>query len=150
MTSDPNDFDAMTPGHLLVGRSLKALPDSGFYEKRLSHLRRWQLLQRLLEQFWTRWSREYITRLQHRPKWLKKRDNIQVGQLVLVKEDGLPPLKWKMARVIQVHTGTDGLVRNVTLKTIAGEIKRSIAKLAPLYIENERNQDLTGGECLEL
>lgn len=137
VSTDPNDLTALTPGHFLIGRPLKALPDGDFAEKRLSHMRRWQLLQRLLQQFWGRWSKEYIARLQQRPKWLKKRENLEVGQLVIVKEDGLPPLKWKMARVLEVHPGTDGLVRTVTLHTAEGDIKRSIAKLSPLYIDSD-------------
>ncbi|UYV72958.1 hypothetical protein LAZ67_10001273 [Cordylochernes scorpioides] len=59
--------------------------------------------------FWTRWSREYINNLQQRKKWRQVQNNIEVDQIVLIKEDGLPPLQWRLARVIEVQGKKVGL-----------------------------------------
>uniref|UniRef100_A0A182K8G1 DUF5641 domain-containing protein n=1 Tax=Anopheles christyi TaxID=43041 RepID=A0A182K8G1_9DIPT len=49
-----------------------------------------------------------------RTKWTKKRYNIQLGTLVLLKEENLPPLKWCYRRVTQVFRGDEGNIRVVT------------------------------------
>lgn len=38
------------------------------------------------------------------------------SDLVLLREDRLPPLKWQLARVSSVHPGKDGVIRVVSLK----------------------------------
>ena len=55
-----------------------------------------------------------------------------IRDLVLVKEDNLPPLVWKKAVIIDMHTGWDGLVRVVTIRTTTGTFKRPIAKICVL------------------
>ena len=65
-------------------------------------------------------------------KWLGHSRNIQVGDIVVLKEDNMVPTKWPLARVIQVHPGKDQRVRVVTLKTSSGVYKRPIVKLVLL------------------
>jgi len=131
LSSDPNDLHALTSGHFLIGRPLLAIPESDVMTIHHNRLSRWQLLQKINQQFWSRWSSEFLTRLQQRPKWLNHRKNIQVNDLVIIK-DNLPPQQWKMGRVIQVHPGQDDLVRVVTLRTKDGNFKRPINKLCLL------------------
>ena len=50
----------------------------------------------------------------------------------MLQEDGLVPTKWPLARITQVHTGQDGHVRVVTVKTSTGEYKRPVTKVALL------------------
>ncbi|GIX96405.1 DUF1758 domain-containing protein [Caerostris darwini] len=49
-------------------------------------------------------------------------------------DDNLPPTKWKMGRIIQLHAGLDNIVRVVTIKTADGTFKRNITKLCMLPI----------------
>jgi hypothetical protein len=132
LTDDPAAFDALTPGHFLIGQPLSALPDEDLAEAKMSRLTRWQHVTRMFQHFWKRWSAEYLTSLQQRHKWQKKTANVQVGDLVLIREDNIPPLNWRMARIIKVHMSTDGLVRVVQLKTANGEFTRPLTKIAPL------------------
>ncbi|XP_024877813.1 uncharacterized protein LOC112458422 [Temnothorax curvispinosus] len=45
-----------------------------------------------------------------RSKWYKNNDaQFQIGQLILCKEDGLPPLKWVLGRIQKVCPGSDGI-----------------------------------------
>ena len=88
----------------------------------------------MLQQFWKRWHNEYICRLQQRPKWLLPTKNFQINDLCLIKEDNLPPTKWKMGRIVQIHPGNDNLVRVVTVKTSDGTYKRNVTKLSLLPI----------------
>lgn len=61
------------------------------------------------------------------------------GDVVLVKDERLPPLKWIMGRVIETHPGSDGLIRVCSVKTQNGIFKRPVVKLAPLPIEEHEN-----------
>ncbi|CAG7826192.1 unnamed protein product, partial [Allacma fusca] len=98
-------------------------------------LSRWQLSQRITQHFWKRWASEYLTRLQHRPKWATAEANMQIGDLVLVKEEMRTPLQWKMGRIIDVHPGGDGLVRVATIRMADGSLKRPITKLCLLPLD---------------
>ena len=142
MSSDPCDLEVLTSGHFLIGRPLLAAPEEDVVSVHQNRLSRWQLLQKINQQFWKRWSSEYLTRLQQRPKWLQHRDDIKLNDLVIIK-DNLPAQKWKMGRVTQVHPGLDNIVRVVTLKTMDGTIKRPINKLCLLPILDNPAEELT-------
>ena len=132
LSSDPSDLEALTPGHFLIAAPLNALPERDVSDVKVNRLNRWQHLQQLHQHFWKRWSSEYLSRLQQRPKWMKKRRNLQIDDLVILKEDNLPPSRWAMGRVIQLHPGADGVIRVVTLRTATGLFKRPIVKLVLL------------------
>lgn len=60
-----------------------------------------------------------------------------MGILAILKEDNIPPLRWKLARVQEVLLGRDDLVRSVIMKTAEGVFKRPIVKIALLLENNE-------------
>lgn len=132
MSDDPNDGEALTPGHLLIGSSLISIPEENFDCSKLSVLSRWQQISFLKQQFWRMWSRDYLLSLQQRSKWFKPQPNIKVGQLVIIHEDNAPPQQWHLARVTQTISGSDGKVRVVELKSANGSFRRPIHKVAPL------------------
>ena len=134
VSADPADLSVLTPGHFLIGRPLTTPPEVDLIDESINRLTRWQLITQLRQQFWKRWSNEYISRLQQRPKWVGPKPNLTVGSMVLVKDDRLPPLHWKLGRITEVHPGSDELVRVVTVRTVQGEFKRPIVKIAPLPI----------------
>ncbi|CAG7828725.1 unnamed protein product, partial [Allacma fusca] len=117
--------------------ALIAIPDPDLSHLKMNRLSRWQLTQRLTQQFWSRWNSEYLTRLQQRPKWWAHQPNFEPGLLVLVKDDRLPPLQWQLARIVDVFPGEDAKVRVVSIKTAQGVFKRPITKLCALPLENE-------------
>jgi len=77
--------------------------------------------------------------LQQRPKWLNHWKDVQLGDLVIIKDENQPPQKWKLARVIALHPGEDNIVRVTTLRTADGELKRSITKLCLLPIQSHND-----------
>lgn len=131
----PDDLDVLTPGHFLIGTSLSALPQEDFSQCNTNRLQRYQLLTHIVQGFWKRWSVEYLCQLQQRSKWHGPIDNFNVGDMVIVREDNLPPLKWQLARVITLHPGADGKCRVVTVKTSNGVCKRATSKLCLLPSE---------------
>ncbi|GFY52516.1 integrase catalytic domain-containing protein [Trichonephila inaurata madagascariensis] len=97
-----------------------------------AQLSEWSLIQRLRDTFWARWSSEYLNELQRRTKWTDVKENLKVGQLVLLKNASQIPMKWTLARVIKIDPGEDGLVRVVDVKTAKGTFTRAVTNLLPL------------------
>lgn len=133
LSTDPNDFSVLSPGHFLTLEPLSSLPDPDYLNLPLNHLSRWQLLQRMQQDFWSRWRDEYLSTLQQRGKWLEPTTpDASIGKLVVIKNELLPPLKWTLGRIVQLHPGKDGIARVATVRTIQGTIKRPLVKLCPL------------------
>jgi len=137
LSSDPLDLEALTPGHFLVGSPLLSIPDPDVAHIPPNRLGYWQQVQELNQRFWKRWHNEYLTILQQRYKWNKKRANPSLGDIVIIKDEQLPPAKWKLGRIISLHHGAHNLVRSATLKTVSGDLTRPITKLSPLINQNE-------------
>lgn len=137
LTSDPNDLQALTPAHFLIGRPYIAVADPDVKDIPINRLNRYQYLQKLNQDFWARWSVEYVSQLQHRAKWKIQSPNIQVGTIVLLKEDNLPPSNWRLGRVIALHPGKDRVVRVVSVQCANKLIKRPIVKVFPLPLNEE-------------
>ncbi|XP_072380763.1 uncharacterized protein [Diabrotica undecimpunctata] len=135
LSNDPSDLTYLTPGHFLIGRSLTSLPDQEYTSIPENRLSIWQNLSKLQQLFWKKWSTDYLNRLQNRPKWFLPFKNLEPNDLVLVKEDNLPPLYWSLARVMDVFPGKDGRVRIASVKTKDGIFNRTITKLCPLPSE---------------
>ena len=137
LSSDPNDLIPLTPAHFLIGRSLQSLPDRIFVEEMKNPLSYYRKVQEMVHCYWKRWQREYLHQLQQRPKWQRETQQpLQVGSLIVLKEDNTPPTSWRMGRVTQLWPGTDGIVRVVSIKTANCELKRTINKICVLPIEN--------------
>nr|XP_054595337.1 uncharacterized protein LOC129162918 [Nothobranchius furzeri] len=111
----------------------------------------WRRVQYLTEQFWHRWRKEYLANIALRQQWHAPRRNVEVGDIVILKEEDVPRNEWKLTRVVEAHEDDDGLVRKVTIQTgdrklgKRGErlvqpsvIQRPIQKLVVL-VENEKN-----------
>lgn len=143
MSTDPADLQPLTPAHFLVGESMTSLPDTDVTDIQLNRLDRWHLVQRVTQDFWKRWAAEYITNLQGRTKWKKRQDNIQIGDLVMLRDENLPPLRWKLGRVLELHFGDDDLVRVVTVRTASGNFKRAITKLCKLPVSSNNDDKIS-------
>ncbi|XP_004934341.2 uncharacterized protein LOC101737233 [Bombyx mori] len=140
LSSDPSDFEPLTAGHFLIGRSLTALPEPSFDDRPLSALKRFQLIQALSQRFWTLWTKSYLHTLQTRSKWLSTSSPPQVGELVLIKEDNQPPLQWKLGRIIRTLPGKDVVIRVVDLDTKHGSLRRPVFKLARLPLDSAHEE----------
>lgn len=101
------------------------------------------LLQLLLQQFWCRWTWKYITDLQTGMKWKRNSSQLlEIGNLVLVKADSLPPLAWKVGRIMVCiqDPGTDNVVRFASLRfSNRSTTKRSLFKFYVYYLWKRHN-----------
>ena len=116
---DDDGIEMLTPGHFLIGRPVEALPDSSYSYRSVSLLRRW-----------------HLSTLRKLVKWQQPTRNFSVGDIVVLHDDNMIPTKWPLGRVIETFSGSDGLVRVVSVKTQNGIFKRPIHKLV-LLLESE-------------
>lgn len=136
LTDDPSDMRALTPGHFLIMEEFVAPPPFQYTTENDRHGRKlWEQRKELLEHFERRWINEYLTSLQERKKWRREKENVKIGQLVLVKDENQPPASWKLARIRTVFPGKDGLVRNVEIETQTSVLRRPIQKICVLPID---------------
>ncbi|GFT22665.1 DUF1758 domain-containing protein [Trichonephila clavipes] len=104
---------------------------------KLSLHSRWDIVQKMKLGFWRKWKIDYLSNLQNRTKWQSPNNNFKVGEIVIIKEDNIPPATWPLGKVIETHPGKDGVVRVVTLRTVKGRFKRPIHKLCKLPLHQE-------------
>ncbi|XP_062713680.1 uncharacterized protein LOC115258488 [Aedes albopictus] len=135
LSSHPQDLSSLTPGHFLVGEPLFSIPEPDYTTHPVGRLNRYQEMKRSVQDFWKRWAREYVSELHQRSKWQRVRDEVKVGSLVLLKQEGLPPLEWNLGRVVAVSPGTDGHVRVVEVRTAKGYYTRAVTEVFLLPIE---------------
>lgn len=135
MSSDSNDFLPLSPGHFLVGRPLASpvYADSRIATANTSQLSRYQRVEQLRHHFWSRWSREYISEMQHRSKWKVNNGDLLPDTLVIIKEENAPPLQWHLGRIVAVLPGTDGIARVADIRTSKGVIRRAFSRICPLF-----------------
>ncbi|CAH2098607.1 unnamed protein product [Euphydryas editha] len=131
---EPGEPLPLTPGHFLIGEALVNVPDRQCESSNLSLLSRWQFVQGMVQSFWKRWYNEYLSNLMNRYKWSYKVPEPKIGDIVLIKEDNLPPSRWLLGRILEKHPGDDGITRVVTLRTKSSTIKRPTSKICILPV----------------
>lgn len=136
ITNDPDDLNAITPGHFLMGCAPTLVPEPSLESIRMSYLSR-QLTRHMSDCFWSRWSKECLQRYHSISKWNTNSPSLSIGSLVLVIDERYPPSKWLLGRIVDTHPGTDGHTRIVTVRTQLSTLKRPIIKLCPLPISHE-------------
>jgi hypothetical protein len=136
LSDDPFNPTYLSPGHFLISEPLTQLPSTDYTNAKRNSLSRWELYQQL-QQFWQRWSTDYLQNLQPRQRWKQSSPNLQPGDLVLLMEDNTTPLQWPTGMITETHQSKDGAVRVVTLKTPKGTFKRPICKISPFPCANK-------------
>ena len=128
VSSDPQDLEALTPNHiLLLHRNSSSPPDK--FEESDRFKARWKHVQVLSNEFWQRWTKEYLPTLQERQKWLHPKPNFKVEDLVLMVDKNTPHGQWPKALVEQVFPDSEGMVRQVVVRTADGVYRRDVRKL---------------------
>ncbi|KAL4122278.1 hypothetical protein QTP88_014643 [Uroleucon formosanum] len=126
ISSDQNDLSVLTPGHFLIGDSLLAIPEPGISNINTNRLTRWRRLSHYSQLIWKKWSREYLNQLQERKRWaVEKGPNLDIGTVVLVQDENLSPLHWKLGRVTDVQQGLDKIIRSAEVRLEKGSITRA-------------------------
>lgn len=146
LSSDPSDLTALTPSHFIIGRTLTVLPSPQDTEpSAIPTLSRYLRIQQLKAHFWKRYYTEYITELQKRQKWYQQgKQRLQLGEMVLVKDDRLPPTRWLLGRVVRLYPGSDGVTRVADVLTSSGTLRRAFNRLCPLPVMDQDQNCVPG------
>ena len=151
--------EPLTPSHLLCGHRILSLPDpkivietshQDISTSRKDITRRMRHLSKILADFWRRWRTEYLLELREAHRYLGNKGGVKhsvnVGDVVVVHDENLPRGLWRLGRVEELMTGTDGKVRSVALKvtkrgTNPSTIRRPIQRLYPLEFNEQERLD---------
>ncbi|XP_032294251.2 uncharacterized protein [Drosophila virilis] len=146
----PGDLDVLTPAHFLGTAPSSSYIEPDLRQLNFNRLNYFQRVTYLQQVFWARWREEYLTLLQQRSKWRTPQPGLSINDVVLVKDENLPPLKWPLARVQELISGSDGVSRVAVLQTATGVIRRAVRKLCLLPKQDDVESPClpTGGECL--
>ena len=147
---DPGN-GCLTPSHLFMGRRvlsqrsseevydiLDASVTSADLVKRANHLKH------VLQHFWSRWSKEYLTELREHHRVTKRRMNspqIQ-GDVVCIHDEKLPRNLWRLGKIQKLIRGKDGHVRASVVKVFgegkqATTIQRPVQRLYPVELSDD-------------
>nr|CAD2176596.1 unnamed protein product [Meloidogyne enterolobii] len=112
------------------------------YEEEMSRekgLKNMREINKKLNKFWDFWKSQYLLSLRERGEKFGKNTGKepQVGEVVIVEED-LPRPLWKLARIIDLIRGRDGIIRTVKLNILGKIFKRSITQIFPLELSSEQ------------
>ncbi|XP_041564840.1 uncharacterized protein LOC121467484 [Drosophila elegans] len=123
VVENAENFEVLTPAHFLNGSSYTRFSEPYVTHLREGRLSSWQRMTQMQQNFWKRWSREYLSLLQERSEWRIKTSNIQIGRVVLLQEDNLPPMKGQLGCIHEVIPGKNGVVREAVVRTATGLTK---------------------------
>jgi hypothetical protein len=74
-------------------------------------VRRFENVQRTQQEFWKRWRDEVFPEMLKQSKWKRDKRDLEVGDIVLRKDETAAGQTYKYAKVVKVHTSVDGKVR---------------------------------------
>ena len=84
--TDPEMPAVLTPAMLLTQKRETTSAPQGDYDLKDIYGKHWKHVQCLADTFWRRWKKEYLVTLQPRRKWQEDKPNLQVGDVVLMKD----------------------------------------------------------------
>ena len=129
-SSDPRDSEPLTPSKLLLLRPNVCCHPEEFPDADDQHgSKGWKQAQYLADVFWKRWIREYLPALQEKQKWLRKRQNLAVGDFVLLVDENCPRGRWPKGIIQKVFPDHHGVVRHVAVRTATANLRRDVRKL---------------------
>ena len=98
--------------------------------------KRFLYLVKNLSHFWDRWKNKSSS---------DKSTYFQVGDVVLISDEGTKRNDWKIAKVVRLLSGNDGMVRGASVLKLSSRgrtdyLNRPINKLYPLEVREEKDE----------
>ena len=105
------------PNNLLPMKTKVILPPPGNFPQAYMYSKKyWRRVQHLADEFWKRWRKEYLQNQQKRTKWYNRKDNLKVGDIVLVVQENAPRNEWNRGKIVKVREDNEGQIRSVFVK----------------------------------
>ena len=136
--NEMSEEEMLTPNHLLYGRRLVGVNENTDHVTTDINVRH-EYLETLITHFWNRWYKEYLSELREKHVYGCKKDLddvIQIGDVVLIKDDKQPRSKWRIGVVSELFISKDKQIRTAMCKVNSNgktkHLKRCINLLCPL------------------
>ncbi|XP_022795745.1 uncharacterized protein LOC111334309 [Stylophora pistillata] len=94
--ADPREEPVLTPNHFLIGHLGGQLAPQVADDFAFNPRNHWRLIQNLVRLFWKCWREEYLSTLNTREKWREAKENLKVGDVVLVVDQNAPRGQWHL------------------------------------------------------
>ena len=146
VSPDLTDPQPLTSSHLLYGRRIRPVPhplddseelENPTYINGSNMRKRVDQHTQLINRFWSRWKREYLTSLREFNNKISgnNKQTIRVGDIIIV-HDEKPRMQWRLAVVERLVKGGDSLVRAAHIRMGSYKTTRPITKLYPLEVSD--------------
>ena len=97
----------------------------------------WKCVQHLANCFWKRWKSEFLSLLNERKKWREDSRNMQVGDVVLLKDKSLYRNDWPTGIIVKTITSDDSRVRKAEVRFGADKVYLRPVSEMILLVANE-------------
>ena len=155
----PDRDEPLTPSHLVLGKRILSIPTQVEFdaedEGKDELVTREKHLKNVLKHFLKRWKSEYLTQSREHHKPSKKHgQGIKVGEVVLIEEDNVKRSNWPIAVIASLLKGTDGNVRDVTVRMFnkAGRLattRRAVQRLHPVEVTDTKREQEDTQDAME-
>ena len=127
----------LSPASLIYGRTIATTPNDKQFEIGCTHqslTRRQKYHRRLLSEFTNQWRKEYLQSLRESSRASKgSTDNvINVGEVVLLKDDKSARSLWKLAKIEELIPSRDNVIRVAKVRVVNSDKGRSVMLRRPL------------------
>ena len=117
VSTDPESPFILSPSVLLTQKtgsvgSCQQLSVKDMYRSQ------WKYVQLLADTFWKRWKNEFLSNLQHRQKWQSVVPNLQIGDVVLLRDRDVARNQWPLGVIVRVFPSGDDLVRKIEVRVM--------------------------------
>ena len=118
VSTDPSQPSVLSPYTLLTQKTELDVGPFEHFDIKDMYKSHWKYVQILANQFWKKWHSQYLQLLQSRRKWIDPRNNLAVGDVILLKEQRSPRNEWPMGIVQRVFPSEDGRVRKIEIRVV--------------------------------
>ena len=125
LPSTDSEMNVLTPNSLLLGRATAVNP-LGWQPHGLRITTRYHLVQAITDEFWRKWTELYAPTLVVYRKWHTAYRNLKPGDIVIVADKNTLRGEYRLAEVKEVFPGSDGKVRQVTVRYKAYKVGEDV------------------------
>ncbi|XP_075259131.1 uncharacterized protein LOC142350984 [Convolutriloba macropyga] len=129
-----SDEGPLTPNHFLLRRPHMCLRPLVNSNQRFS-TKDFKLTQTLLDHYWSRLLKEYISELNKRMKWQRSNDELDEGDILWVLKDFTPRGILPLGKIVKAHRGSDGIARSSDIQTSTGMVQRPAVALSRVFTQ---------------
>ena len=112
VSDDPEALEALTPSHFLLGRPVLVEPFMLDAVRYVDCRKMNKTAQAYNQMLWNRWAKEYLPKWNLRFEWATDNEHVlKIGDLVWLIDESVRRHENKVARVMEVYPGADGVIR---------------------------------------